>query len=80
YNAVPPPHTRRFSPPRIDLSHTSLLEFAELSVESYVVKPIEVVTQTSSVKISKPVKENNDAPLIEDQDSEREDKLNLLLR
>nr|GEV83273.1 hypothetical protein [Tanacetum cinerariifolium] len=29
YNAVPPPHTRRFSPSRIDLSHTGLSEFAE---------------------------------------------------
>nr|GFA05500.1 hypothetical protein [Tanacetum cinerariifolium] len=43
-----------------------LREFAELSAESYRVKPIEVVTQTSSVKISKPVKEDNDAPLIKD--------------
>nr|GEZ29483.1 ribonuclease H-like domain-containing protein [Tanacetum cinerariifolium] len=42
YNVVPPPHTIRFSPPRIDLSHTGLLEFAEPSVQSYRVKPIEV--------------------------------------
>nr|GEV09088.1 hypothetical protein [Tanacetum cinerariifolium] len=42
YNAVPPPHTERFSPPRIDLSHTGLPEFAEPSVESYGVKLIEV--------------------------------------
>nr|GEV07932.1 hypothetical protein [Tanacetum cinerariifolium] len=75
YNAVPPPHTRRFSPLRIDLSYTGLLEFADPSVESYGVKPIEVVTQTSSVKISKPVKENNDAPLIEDWESEGEDEV-----
>ncbi|GKB38035.1 putative ribonuclease H-like domain-containing protein [Tanacetum coccineum] len=64
-----------FSPPRIDLSHTGLPEFAEPSVESYGVKPIEVVTQTSSVKISEPVKENNDAPLIEDWESEGEDEV-----
>nr|GFA37112.1 hypothetical protein [Tanacetum cinerariifolium] len=58
--------TRRFSPPRIDLSYTGLLEFTEPSVQSYRVKPIEVVTQTSSVKISEPIKENNGAPIIED--------------
>nr|GFB04500.1 hypothetical protein [Tanacetum cinerariifolium] len=66
YNVVPPPHTKMFSPPRIDLSHTGLPMFAEPGVESYGVMPIKVVTQISSVKISKPVKENNDAPLTED--------------
>nr|GEW41358.1 hypothetical protein [Tanacetum cinerariifolium] len=75
YNVVPPPHTRKFSPLRIDLSYTSLPEFDEPSVESYGVKPIEVVTQTSSVKISEHVKENNDAPLIEDWESEGEDEV-----
>nr|GEU71074.1 hypothetical protein [Tanacetum cinerariifolium] len=42
YNAVPPPHTGRVSPSRIDLSHIGLLKFAEPSVQSYEVKPIEV--------------------------------------
>nr|GEU87687.1 putative ribonuclease H-like domain-containing protein [Tanacetum cinerariifolium] len=42
YNIVPPPHTRRFSPPRIDFSHTGLPKFTEPSVESYRVKPIKV--------------------------------------
>nr|GEY98740.1 hypothetical protein [Tanacetum cinerariifolium] len=74
YNDVPPPHTGRFLPPRIDLSHNGLPEFTEPNVESYRVKPIEVVTQTSSVKIFEPVKENNDAPLIEDWESEGEDE------
>nr|GEY84742.1 hypothetical protein [Tanacetum cinerariifolium] len=45
YNAVPPPHTGRFSPPRIDLSHTSLPEFAEPSIKSYGVKPIKVESE-----------------------------------
>nr|GEY73851.1 hypothetical protein [Tanacetum cinerariifolium] len=72
-NAVPPPHTGRFPPPRIDLSHTGLPEFAEPSVESY--RVIEVVTQTSSVKISELVKENNDAPIIKDWESKKEDKI-----
>nr|GEW39722.1 putative ribonuclease H-like domain-containing protein [Tanacetum cinerariifolium] len=75
YNAIPPPHTGRFSPLRIGLSHTGLPEFAEPSVESYGVKPIKVVIYTSSVKISEPVKENNDAPLIEDWESEGEDEV-----
>nr|GFA92873.1 ribonuclease H-like domain-containing protein [Tanacetum cinerariifolium] len=73
YNDVPPPHTRRFSPPRINLSHTGLPEFAESSVQSYRVKPIEVVTQKSSVKISTLVKENNGTPLIEDCELDEED-------
>nr|GEY55380.1 hypothetical protein [Tanacetum cinerariifolium] len=42
---------------------------------SYGAKPIEVVTQKSSVKISTPVKENNGAPLIEDWESDEEDKI-----
>nr|GEZ93625.1 hypothetical protein [Tanacetum cinerariifolium] len=75
YNAVPPPHTGRFSPPRIDLSHTGLQEFAEPSVQSYAVKPIKVVTQISSVKISESVKENNGAPIIKDWESKGEDEV-----
>nr|GEX17467.1 hypothetical protein [Tanacetum cinerariifolium] len=75
YNVVPPPHTGRFLPLRIDLSHTGLPKFAKPSVESYEVKPIKVVTQTSSVKISRPVKENYDAPLIKDWESKRDDEV-----
>ncbi|GJS55522.1 putative ribonuclease H-like domain-containing protein [Tanacetum coccineum] len=75
YNAVPPPNTGRFSPPKFDLSHTGLLEFAEPSVQNYGVKPIEVVAQTSSIKISEPVKRNNDAPLIKDWESDGEDEV-----
>nr|GEV17625.1 hypothetical protein [Tanacetum cinerariifolium] len=75
YNAILPPHTGRFSPPRINLSHTGLREFAEPSVKSYGVTPIEVVTQTSSVKISTPIKENIGASLIEDWESDEEDEV-----
>nr|GEZ75375.1 hypothetical protein [Tanacetum cinerariifolium] len=74
YNAVSPPYTGRFAPPRINVSHIGLPEFAKSNVESYGVKPIEVVTQTSSVKISEPVKENNNESLIEDWELEREDE------
>nr|GEU36858.1 hypothetical protein [Tanacetum cinerariifolium] len=42
YNVVPPPHTRRFLPPRIDLAYTGLPEFAEPSIQTYEVKPIEL--------------------------------------
>nr|GEY62008.1 hypothetical protein [Tanacetum cinerariifolium] len=75
YNAVPPTHTRRFSPLRIDLSHTVLPEFVEPSVQGYRVKPIKVVTQKSSVKISAHVKENNGALLNEDWESDEEDEV-----
>nr|GEZ47101.1 putative ribonuclease H-like domain-containing protein [Tanacetum cinerariifolium] len=75
YNVVPPPHTGRFSPPRIDLSYTGLPEFDEPSVKSYGVTPVEVVTHTSSVKISASVNENTGAPLIEDWESNEEDEV-----
>nr|GEY72339.1 hypothetical protein [Tanacetum cinerariifolium] len=75
YNVVPPPHTGRFSPSRIDLSHTGLPEFAKPSVKSYGVIPIEVVTQTSSVEISALVKETIGAPLIAEWESDDEDKV-----
>nr|GEZ64545.1 hypothetical protein [Tanacetum cinerariifolium] len=80
YNAIPPPHTRKYSPSKINLSHTGLLEFAEPSIKSYGVKPIEVVTQKSSVKIFSPVRENNGAPLIQDWESKERMRLNLLFR
>nr|GEV97041.1 ribonuclease H-like domain-containing protein [Tanacetum cinerariifolium] len=41
YNAVLPPHNRRFSLPRIDFSHTGLLKFVKPGVKSCGVKPIE---------------------------------------
>nr|GEU95978.1 retrovirus-related Pol polyprotein from transposon TNT 1-94 [Tanacetum cinerariifolium] len=42
YNVVLPPYIGRFSPLKIDLSHTGLPEFAEPSVKRYGVKPIKV--------------------------------------
>nr|GEV28712.1 hypothetical protein [Tanacetum cinerariifolium] len=78
YNDVPAPPTRRFSPPRINLSYIRLLEFAEPSVQIYGVKPIEMVTRKSIVKISAPVKENSGAPLIKDWESDEEDEVESL--
>nr|GEV46873.1 hypothetical protein [Tanacetum cinerariifolium] len=60
---------------KIDSSHTVLPEFIEPNVKSYRVTPIEVVTQTSNVKISAPVKENIGVPLIEDRESDEEDEV-----
>nr|GEU45626.1 putative ribonuclease H-like domain-containing protein [Tanacetum cinerariifolium] len=75
YNVVPPPHTERFSPLRIDLSNIGLPKFVEPSVQIYGVKPIKVVTRTSSVKISEHVKENNGALIIKDWESEGDNEV-----
>nr|GEW54585.1 hypothetical protein [Tanacetum cinerariifolium] len=54
YNAVPPPYTGNFMPPKPDLSFTRLDEFA--------VKPI--VENKSSEEETKAVRKNNDSPII----------------
>nr|GEX60709.1 hypothetical protein [Tanacetum cinerariifolium] len=73
YNAVPPPHTGRFSPPRIDLSHTILPEFVELSVQGYRVKPIEVESDEEDEVESPPEKERkNVEPSVDKGHSHRQ--------
>ncbi|GJX99543.1 putative ribonuclease H-like domain-containing protein [Tanacetum coccineum] len=73
YNAVPPPYTGNFMPPKPDLSFTGLEEFTS---EPVVIKP---VVENSKAKTSeakpKAVRKNNGAPIIEDwvSDSEEED-------
>ncbi|GKA22759.1 hypothetical protein Tco_0708721 [Tanacetum coccineum] len=73
YNAVPPPYTGNFMPPKPDLSFTGLEEFTS---EPVVIKP---VVQNNEAKTSeakpKVVRKNNDAPIIEDwvSDSEEDD-------
>nr|GEW49384.1 hypothetical protein [Tanacetum cinerariifolium] len=57
YNVVPPPHTGKFSPLRIDLSYTGLPEFVKPSVQSYRVKPIEVESDEEDEVESHPKKE-----------------------
>nr|GEW58198.1 putative ribonuclease H-like domain-containing protein [Tanacetum cinerariifolium] len=68
YNAVPPPHTGLFMPPKPDFSYTGLEEFAE--------KPI---MQDSKAKISKVepeiIKKNNRAPIIKDWESDNEEEI-----
>ncbi|GKD08964.1 putative ribonuclease H-like domain-containing protein [Tanacetum coccineum] len=72
YNAVPPPYTRNFIPPKPDLSFSGLEEF---TIEPIVIKPI---VEKSKAKASeakpKAVRKNNSALIIEDwlSDSEEE--------
>ncbi|GJT03707.1 hypothetical protein Tco_0838169 [Tanacetum coccineum] len=69
YNAVPPPYTGNFMPPKPNLSFSSLEEFVNEPIvsEPTVKKP---VVETSEAKTSKAkpkvVRKNNGAPIIED--------------
>ncbi|GJR46329.1 hypothetical protein Tco_1314432 [Tanacetum coccineum] len=73
YNAVPPPYTGNFMPPKPDLSFFGLEEFTS---EPIVIKP---VAENSEAKASeakpKAVRKNNGAPIIEDyvSDNEKDD-------
>ncbi|GKG41198.1 hypothetical protein Tco_0470410, partial [Tanacetum coccineum] len=60
-NAVPPPHTGFFSPPKIDLSNFGLEEFQEPEFEGYGPK----TSKSASEDISNKVRKSNDAPLVE---------------
>ncbi|GJU21134.1 ribonuclease H-like domain-containing protein [Tanacetum coccineum] len=72
YNAVPPPLTRNFMPPKPDLSFTGLEEFPN--------KPVVIkrVVENSEAKASeakpKAVRKNNGAPIIEDWVSDSEEE------
>ncbi|GJT37047.1 hypothetical protein Tco_0936912 [Tanacetum coccineum] len=69
YNAVPPPYTVNFMPPKLDFSFSSLEEFVNEPIvsEPIVKKP---VVENSEAKASeaklKAVRKNNGAPIIED--------------
>ncbi|GJY15619.1 putative ribonuclease H-like domain-containing protein [Tanacetum coccineum] len=71
YNAVPPPYTGNFMPPKPDLSFSGLEEFTS---EPIVIKPI---VEKSEAKASeakpKAVRKNNGAPIIEDWVSDNEE-------
>ncbi|GJX48005.1 ribonuclease H-like domain-containing protein [Tanacetum coccineum] len=77
YNAVPPPYTGKFMPPKLDLSFSSLEEFINEPIvsEPIVKKP---VVETSEVKASadkpKVVRKNFGPPLIEDWILDSEDE------
>ncbi|GJV41395.1 hypothetical protein Tco_1419835 [Tanacetum coccineum] len=72
YNAVPPPLTGNFIPPKLDLSFTGLEEFTS---EHVVIKP---VVENSEAKASeanpKAVRKNNGAPIIKDWVSDSEEE------
>ncbi|GKB41280.1 hypothetical protein Tco_0886222 [Tanacetum coccineum] len=71
YNAVPPPYTRNFMPPKPDISFSGLEEFAS---EPIVIKPI---AENSEAKVSeakpKAVRKNNGALIIKDWVSNSEE-------
>nr|GEV56815.1 hypothetical protein [Tanacetum cinerariifolium] len=60
YNAVPPPYTRNFMPPKPDLSFTDLDEFFNKS------KVVEDCEAKPSEETPKEVRKNTDVPVIED--------------
>ncbi|GJY17137.1 ribonuclease H-like domain-containing protein [Tanacetum coccineum] len=62
YNAVPPTHTRLFSPPNLDLSYSGLEEFQQPEFEGYGPK----TSKSLSEDISNEVREYPDAPLVEE--------------
>ncbi|GJU62877.1 ribonuclease H-like domain-containing protein [Tanacetum coccineum] len=62
YNAVPPPHTRLFSPLKLDLSNSGLEEFQQPEFEGYKPK----TSKSVSEYISNEVRESPHAPLVEE--------------
>ncbi|GJS77317.1 hypothetical protein Tco_0727198, partial [Tanacetum coccineum] len=72
YNAVPPPYTGNFIPPKPDLPFSGLEEFMNEPIVS------EPIVENSKAKASankhKVVRKNNGAPLIEDWVSDREEE------
>ncbi|GJZ60244.1 ribonuclease H-like domain-containing protein [Tanacetum coccineum] len=69
YNAIPPPYTGNFMPPKPDLSFSSLEEFVnELIVSEPTVKKPVVKTSEAKASVEKPKagRKNNGAPIIED--------------
>ncbi|GJR97034.1 hypothetical protein Tco_0269208 [Tanacetum coccineum] len=78
YNAIPPPYTRNFMPPKPNFSFSRLKEFmnepivSEPKVKKHVVKTSKAKTSKAKPKV---VRKNNGALIIEDwvSDSEEED-------
>ncbi|GJS40511.1 putative ribonuclease H-like domain-containing protein, partial [Tanacetum coccineum] len=62
YNAVPPPPTGLFSPPKFDLSNSGLEEFQQPEFEGYRPK----TSKSVSEDISNEVRESPDAPLVKE--------------
>ncbi|GJW37344.1 ribonuclease H-like domain-containing protein [Tanacetum coccineum] len=62
YNAIPPPPTGLFSPPKFDLSNSGLEEFQQPEFEGYGPKTSKSVNEDTSNE----VRESLDAPLVEE--------------
>ncbi|GJW34561.1 hypothetical protein Tco_0054593 [Tanacetum coccineum] len=62
YNVVSPPHTRLFSPPKLDLSNFSLEEFQRPECEGYGPRTSKIVSEDIPHKVS----ESPDALLVEE--------------
>ncbi|GKA69092.1 hypothetical protein Tco_0775156, partial [Tanacetum coccineum] len=77
YNAVPPPYTGKFMPPKPDLSFSGLEEFVNKTIDSEpTVKKPEVETSEAKTSADKPkvVRKNNGAPIIEEWVFDSEDE------
>ncbi|GJZ63766.1 ribonuclease H-like domain-containing protein [Tanacetum coccineum] len=78
YNAIPPPYTGNFMPPKPDLSFSGLEEFVnEPIVSEPTVKKLVVKTSKAKASADKPkvVRKNFGPPLIEDWISDSEDEV-----
>nr|GEW00237.1 reverse transcriptase domain-containing protein [Tanacetum cinerariifolium] len=73
YNVVPPPPTRLFSPPKINLSYSGLEEFKQPEFKSYGPKSCETESKNASKEIPNELKESPDAPLVKDRELDKKD-------
>ncbi|GKF54857.1 hypothetical protein Tco_0165197, partial [Tanacetum coccineum] len=83
YNAVPPPYTGNFMPPKPDLSFSGIEEVVnEPIVSEHTVKKPVVETSEAKARTDKPkvIRKNFGSPLIEDWISDSEDEAVLSLR
>nr|GEY97864.1 hypothetical protein [Tanacetum cinerariifolium] len=73
YNAVPPPPTGLFSPPKINLSYSGLEEFQQPEFQSYRPKSCETESKNTSKEIPNKLKESPVAPLVKNRVLEKRD-------
>ncbi|GJR47528.1 hypothetical protein Tco_1315631 [Tanacetum coccineum] len=69
YNAIPPPYTRNFMPPKPNFSSSRLKEFENKPIvsEPTIKKPVVKTSKAKTIKAKpKVVRKNNGAPIIED--------------
>nr|GEX68261.1 ribonuclease H-like domain-containing protein [Tanacetum cinerariifolium] len=73
YHAIPPPPTRLFSPPKLDLSNSGLEEFKQPEFESYRPNSCEIESKNASSDIPNKLKEYPDASLVKDRVTDNKD-------